>query len=229
VHTEAKLSYPIYFFIFFQLTLLNKHYYKNIQQMTTGKAQCVTCRKEKSTVICDGCSQRFCVNHFGDHRKELSKLFDKIEVNRDLFRQAFNEQTAKPDNHLLMKQIDQWEQESINKIKQTADEARQLLQKYTVEHLTKLEVKLNKLTSQLRESREENDYSETDIHQWTKHLTRMTTELDISSHITVKHESTSLVNKISVHLAGKHLNFSFKLREKKESESKISTQTFILL
>ncbi|CAF1550279.1 unnamed protein product, partial [Adineta steineri] len=61
-----------------------------------SKARCVTCGKEKSTVRCDGCSQPFCYNHLVDHRQELNKQLDEIEVSRDLFRQTLTEQSAKP-------------------------------------------------------------------------------------------------------------------------------------
>jgi len=170
---------------------------------TTSKARCVTCGKEKSTVRCDGCSQPFCYNHFGDHRQELSKQIDEIQSIRDLFRQTLTEQTGKPEKHELIKQIDQWERNSINIIRQTAGEARQRLLDYAAGHITKIEVKLNKLTDQLRESREENDFFETDLIQWREDLKRLKEELDRPPMITIKHSSTPLVTKISVEIFGK--------------------------
>ncbi len=123
----------------------------------TGKARCVICGKEKSSYICGGCSQEFCFNHLADHKQELSKQFDGIEVNRDLFRQTLTEQTSNPQKHELIQQIDLWERDSIRKIRQTAEEARQLVLENTTGHIRELETKLNKLTHQLRQSREEND------------------------------------------------------------------------
>ncbi len=82
----------------------------------TGKSRCITCGKEKSAVRCEGCLQTFCFSHLNDHRQELSVQFDDIEVNRDLLRQILIEQTTNPNNHSLIKQIDQWEEDSIRKI-----------------------------------------------------------------------------------------------------------------
>ena len=117
-----------------------------------AKAQCITCVKEKSTVRCDGCLQSFCINHFNDHRQQLNLQFEEIQVTRDLFRQTLTEHSNKPQNHKLFQEINQWEQDSIRTIKQTAEETRQILQKYTNESFAKIEIKLNKLTKQLEES-----------------------------------------------------------------------------
>ena len=68
------------------------------------------------------------------------------------------EQTAKLQKHPLIQQIDEWERASINKIQQTAEEARQMLFQHTTEHIKQVEVKLNKMTDELREKREDNDF-----------------------------------------------------------------------
>jgi hypothetical protein len=85
------------------------------------KATCSTCDKEKGGVRCEGCSKIFCLNHFDGHRQELSTQLDEIEVTRDLFRQTLTEKMADPQKHALIEQIDEWENDSINKIRQAAD------------------------------------------------------------------------------------------------------------
>ncbi|CAF0715462.1 unnamed protein product [Adineta steineri] len=171
--------------------------------MTTvaAKARCVTCGKEKSTVRCDGCSQPFCYNHLVDHRQQLSKQLDEIEVSRDLFRQTLTDQSAKPENQTLIKQVDQWEQDSITKIRQTANEARKLLLKHTSKYLSEIETKLNILTEQLRESRAENDFVEADLQRWNKQLTEMNNELVKPSTIKIQHSSTPLITTIHVNVS----------------------------
>ena len=116
----------------------------------TGKARCVTCGKEKSSFKCGGCSQEFCFNHLADHKQELTEQFDEIEVSRDLFRQTLTEQMTDSAKHPLIQQIDKWERDSIEKIRQTAEESRQLILKHTREYAANLEDKLNKLTDMLR-------------------------------------------------------------------------------
>ncbi len=52
----------------------------------TGKTQCVRCGKEKATSKCSGCLQDFCLNHLVEHRQQLNKQSDEIEVHHNLFR-----------------------------------------------------------------------------------------------------------------------------------------------
>jgi hypothetical protein len=164
----------------------------------TGKARCVTCDKEKATLRCIGCLQDFCYNHLGEHRQQLNKQLDDIEVHRNLCRQILTEQTIHPNKHPLIQQINKWEQESIQKIKQTAEETRQLLVKHTNEHIIDIEQRLNKLNNQFRLRREEDNFIERDLQEWKKQLQQMTEQLNKPSHIKIYQDSTPLINKIQV-------------------------------
>jgi len=98
------------------------------------KSRCVICGKEKASVRCEGCSQTFCYRHINDHRQQLNKQLDEIEVTRDLFRQTLSQQTLDLKKHPLIQQINKWEQDSIRIIKQTAEDSRQLIFQHTNEH-----------------------------------------------------------------------------------------------
>jgi hypothetical protein len=163
-----------------------------------GKARCVTCGKEKSSYKCGGCSKEFCFDHLADHKQDLSKQFDEIEVNRDIFRQTLTEQTANPEKHALIQQIEKWERDSIEKVRQAADEARQFVLQNTVGHITELEMKLNKLTDQLRQSRHENDFNETDLYQFKEELVRLTKALAEPLNVSIQENSIPLVAKIYI-------------------------------
>lgn len=163
-----------------------------------GKNCCILCKKDKSTLRCGGCLQEYCFNHSLDHRQDLNKQLDEVEKARHLFRQILIQQTIDPEKHLLIQQINDWERESILKIRQTADEARQTLLKYTSSYVKEIEANLNKLTEQIRQSREDNDFYETDIRYWNDELKRLEKELTKPSNINLRQDNTVLVNKISV-------------------------------
>ena len=114
------------------------------------RTRCKTCEKEKVTAKCSGCSEDFCYPHLGEHRLELSRQLDEIEVQRDLLRETMNQQTTDWQKHGLIQQVDQWESESIQKIKQTANETRQLLLTYIRGQTTRIEENFNQLTNRLR-------------------------------------------------------------------------------
>jgi hypothetical protein len=92
----------------------------------------------------------------------------------------------------------------MNKIRQTADEARELLLKHADEHINKVEIKLIKLTGKLKEIREENDFNEIDLNELKQKLKELEEELSKQSNISIQQDSSSFIKKISV------INFSRK-------------------
>jgi hypothetical protein len=172
----------------------------------TSKEHCVKCGKERATLKCAGCLRDFCYDHLNDHRQELSQQFDEIEFNRDLFRQTLNEQS----NNSLFKQIDQWEKDSIEIIKQTANQCRQILIQHTNNNINQIEINLSKLTDQLKYTRQENNFNEIDLNQYKDKLKQLRIELNRLHNVSIQQDSTSLVNKISVLVSyGKDMNIYF--------------------
>ena len=171
------------------------------------KTLCITCKKEKLTYSCEGCLKRFCFNHLAEHRQELEKEFDEIEDQRNVFRQTLSEQIINPEKHILFKEINQWEDKSILKIKQTANDARESLLKYTNEHIQKIEIEFKKLTEQMKEIRDENDFNEINLNELKIKLNQLEKQFNQPENILIKEDSTStFINKISVIISsGKYL------------------------
>lgn len=167
----------------------------------TGKTRCVTCGKDRTTSKCSGCLQDLCFSHLAQHRQELSQQLDQIENDRNIFRQILSEQTKDPLKHSLIHQINQWEERSIEKIKQTADEARESVLNCINEHLQTVEVKLAQLTEKLKELRNEDDYNEISLTDVKENLNKLEQQLNQLQNITVEEDSTttsSFISKISV-------------------------------
>jgi hypothetical protein len=173
---------------------------------STGKTRCILCDKDRATLRCGGCLQEFCYKHSGDHRQELTKQLDEIEVNRDLFRQSLIQQIEQPNNHILIQQINQWEQESIKKIQQTAEETRQILFKDTDRYVHEIETNLSKLTDQLRDCRQEDDFNEINLGQFQEKLDRLTEELIQLRNISIQEDPTTFINKVYVEMPSKSAN-----------------------
>lgn len=165
-----------------------------------NKTRCVTCGKDiKAAYKCKGCSQRFCLTHLNDHNRELGKELDEIEDQRNEFRQNLSDQTNDLQKHVLFQQISKWEKKSIRKIKRTANDARDLLVKHTNEHIEKVEVNLAKLTNEIKELREENDFNEININELKTKLKKLEEQLNQPTNIKIeKDSSSSFINKISV-------------------------------
>jgi type I site-specific restriction-modification system R (restriction) subunit len=173
---------------------------------TAGLKHCVTCGREKTTFRCGGCLQEFCFNHLNDHQKELSKQLQEVEVTCDRLRQTLNEDTTDSQKYALIEQINDWEREAIKKIQQAAEEERQKLLKYKIEHKIQIEADLNKLTDELRQSREDNDFHETHLNRWNEELRKLREELAKPLNTDLQLGS-SLINKIFLDItSGKYIS-----------------------
>jgi hypothetical protein len=113
---------------------------------TANGSRCATCGKAAATFMCRGCSKDFCLRHTNEHRQELAKQMDEdIIPLHDQLRQSIDEQTKQSDPHPLMKQINEWEQASIEKIHQTANHARQQISNVIKENTDKIKESLELL------------------------------------------------------------------------------------
>ena len=173
----------------------------------TSRNYCFICEKEKSTYTCNGCSKRFCKQHLKDHENELELELDQIENERNIFRQTLSEQVEQPNKHDLIQEINQWEQLSIIKIQQTAEENRQLILKQMNKHFQKIETDLNLLTNEIKEIRQESDFNELNLIDLRNKLERLQKQLNNSVNIALKEDKLSLsfINNIYVDIGDRKL------------------------
>ena len=142
--------------------------------------------KHGAVTICEGCSKAFCIKHFTDHRRLLDEEMNMIIDEHDLLKNSLNQQIIKHDSHPLIKQIDQWEKESIRIIQQRANELRQELLQSTNNYTDDLSKKLQRLSEKLREGRENNNFIETDLQVWKETLVHLKTDFTSPSTIFIK-------------------------------------------
>jgi hypothetical protein len=126
---------------------------------------------------------------------------DELTLVHGRFRQSLIQQMAEPRQHSLMKQIDEWEQQSIDKIHLVAKNTRQQLQKIIGQHTSKLNEVLAKIAHDLRKAREDGDFFETDVKEWTEKLNKLKQELAEPANIHIRHEDdkvNSFISKITI-------------------------------
>jgi hypothetical protein len=157
--------------------------------------------KQAAVTNCEGCSKAFCIKHFTNHRRLLDEEMNVIIDEHDLLKNSINQQITKPDSHSLIKEIDQWETESIVKIQQRAKELRQELLQSTTIYTNDLSKKLQQLSEKLKESRENDNFIETDLQVWKKTLADLKANLTSPSTISINRcDNISFVQNISISL-----------------------------
>jgi hypothetical protein len=162
------------------------------------ETHCSMCNEETSTYICRGCLKDFCFDHLTEHRETLKTQFHQIENDYNQFRQTFIDQKNDPNIRLLIQQINKWEEESKNKIKQTADQCRQILINYTNKIIIKIENKLDNTIKQQTTTGGKNEFNEIHLEELKQKLNKLKEELDKPTNVSIQQESTSFINQISV-------------------------------
>ncbi|CAF2910540.1 unnamed protein product [Rotaria sp. Silwood2] len=125
---------------------------------TRQQKPCVGC--QNGVVTCTGCEKRFCFSHFTEHRQELEKRMDEVVHEHNQLRDALNPQGTA---HYLLSRIDKWEQTSIQKIKDTAEQARTDLQACLDRTKHRLTDSLGSMTEQLKSRQASTAYTEKEL------------------------------------------------------------------
>jgi hypothetical protein len=167
---------------------------------TTKRSLCKACNKAPSVFFCQGCQKDFCTGHAKEHRQELSKQLDTIILEHDQLKQNLAEYREKSNRHPLMQEIDQWEMQSIDKIRKAADEARNALSNAVDGYRIKITEDLKHLTQELTTARSEDNFIEIDLKEWMERLEKWTKDLSTPSSISIQQEksNTPFIQKIVV-------------------------------
>lgn len=99
---------------------------------------------------------------------------------------SFPQPIRQANNHILIEEIRKWEQNSINIIQQTANEARQIILDNINKYNDQLEIKLNEFDDRLRQSRDANNFNENNLHQLREELNRLTKKMNKSLNISIR-------------------------------------------
>ncbi|UJR12368.1 hypothetical protein I4U23_016545 [Adineta vaga] len=154
--------------------------------MTTNNTKennsCIKC--EVSNVglfMCHGCRKSFCWKHIEEHKSELSLQMDIVAQEHDLLREDLNKLST---HHSLFAEIDQWENESIIKIRTVADKARRDVEKQIEDLKDTMQMSCVKIIDEIRSSQKSDHFiSEVNIIKWTKTLENMRQQLNTTMTI----------------------------------------------
>jgi hypothetical protein len=131
--------------------------------------RCSVCRKGAGTCCCPGCKAYFCDDDFKDHRGMLINKLDELSIDRNDLEENIKKATSyHQSDTLLLTQIDEWQQTTIEKVKQAAEQARQqVLQIMNLkrEEITKQFQTMSQEMKQLRDTKGVVEYDLTRLKQ----------------------------------------------------------------
>ncbi|CAF3265283.1 unnamed protein product [Rotaria socialis] len=135
-----------------------------------------------------------------EHHNELSEQLNQTEDHFNELKMEIDAQKRNPCNHTFMKQIDEWENQSIEKIHQLANEIRLELSSNVTRFATDLDTKLKQLTKEVIQCRQEQDFIDTDIQRCNEELKQLKDTLNSPPDFIIENEQTSFINKIRLSL-----------------------------
>ncbi|CAF1149661.1 unnamed protein product [Rotaria sordida] len=125
---------------------------------------------------------------------------DELTTNQDQFQQMITEQESQPNCHPLIKKINEWTQESIDKIHRADEDARKQLLTILVTHRSKVTNDLTYFIQELSKARNEDDYIETDLEEWIERLNKLQRDLNVAQTINfcADNNDSALISKIYI-------------------------------
>jgi hypothetical protein len=153
---------------------------KSVPNNLTDKKHCAVCGKNGGILICNGCQLTFCGKHVIKHREELAYKLEGIMQEHDVLKQDIEQSS---NEYFYLRKIDQWEKESIKKIKLTADIARTNLRETFKKSKRRLTTISRNIAFDLNSSWKADDFSENDLRKWMKQLNELRLEIKSSFSI----------------------------------------------
>ncbi|CAF1090398.1 unnamed protein product [Adineta steineri] len=163
-----------------------------------GRGECSVCGKEKITYECKGCANDFCYKHLTEHRQIFIEQLVEVDSNRDQCRTIVIQRRDDLPNHLVMQQISKWEIDAIKRIKQTAEDCRNIFMEQATACFNEIEIKLNKLNNDIIITREENEFNEIVLEALRTKLNKIVEELATAPNVTIRQDSSTFINKIYI-------------------------------
>ncbi|CAM4817381.1 unnamed protein product [Rotaria magnacalcarata] len=163
---------------------------------TTHRAVCCQCKKTKGTLICDECSKDFCPKHMIEHVDDLCEQLNKTDDQFNQFKLQIEEQLVKPETHELMKEIDNWERESIEKIQKMANDIRQELSSCLISFIDDLNAKFRYLTEQFIQCRTEENIINSNIQFFNEELNLLKNTLHKPPFFKILYKSRIFIKRI---------------------------------
>ncbi|UJR32377.1 hypothetical protein I4U23_019839 [Adineta vaga] len=172
-----------------------------MSSILSEKLSCsVTCNSSSNT-FCDGCGKSYCKRHSIKHQDRLIKQMEKVYLYHDQLQKLLFDDTKRISNHSLMKQIDDWEQQSINKIQQTAKEIRHQFKLAFTKYTIDMHETFRQISEQINKARLENNCIENDMKIWLEKFMELKKDYRTPKTINIRQDdyAHAFINKISIH------------------------------
>ncbi|CAF1436592.1 unnamed protein product [Rotaria sp. Silwood1] len=136
------------------------------------KEECSSCSTRTGVLKCQGCQSLFCSDDYNLHRIELDRQANEI-TNESNTLQKTSSETSSGLESLLLNQINKWEIESIQKVKEAAEEARRQVQALCFSISQQNVTYTQEIVQELLKSKQNHDFDERHLMKWKTRLNEL--------------------------------------------------------
>ena len=139
---------------------------------SNSRSKCMMCNCRPSTVSCEGCGKKFCMDCIREHQKKLSNEFDMLCHRRNELMERINgSMHANVTNpYDCMKEIERWKKDMHENINRIASQAEIQVQQFFSDSKKKFRSKLDRISQVLQEKGKSGGYHEHDLREITQKL-----------------------------------------------------------
>ena len=146
--------------------------------------RCSVCPKGAGTCFCPGCKSYFCDNDFISHRGMLVNGLDEITIERNELQEKINKtKSQKQSGTSILSRIDEWEEITIEKVKQAAEQVRQQVLKMMNSRKEEIMKEFQSLSQELEQLRETRAVLEQDLTRFKQQIARINIDLSQLSQL----------------------------------------------
>ncbi|CAF1107574.1 unnamed protein product [Adineta steineri] len=147
--------------------------------------QCSTCQKSMGIMYCTGCNSYFCSKDFRGHREILFTKMEELVEERNGLQEKINK-TPQGNNicNPLIEEINAWEKVTIEKVRQTAEQARQQANQLLNSKSIRITNEFKGLSDELADLKETEDYVEHDLTRLKQKIRQFNVDLTQLSQAT---------------------------------------------
>lgn len=141
--------------------------------------RCSTCQKNPGISFCPGCKAYFCDKDFKAHRGILVRDLDRAGTDRNELQGKIKKvKSLKQPGNLLLTRIDEWQQLTIEKVKQAAQQARQQVVKIMNSKRDEITREFQTLTEEIECLKDSESVLEPDLINLKRDLSRLNKDVE---------------------------------------------------
>ena len=150
-----------------------------IFRLMASSNRCSVCPKGAGTCYCPGCNAYFCKKDFRNHQDMLINRLDELTADRNELQEKFSKTSSqKNSGNSLLARIDAWQEETIQKVKQAASQARQQALKIINSKQEEINKQFQILSQELEKLRETEDVLEGDLSRLKNQIEQVNKDLE---------------------------------------------------